>query len=99
MNDSLKDIDGSLYYTQDIDPQAVFNRLEITLSHLFRGRMEVLGNRNYSDCVVDFLIDRGHLRPSILEVGCGIGDLALNLLASCAERGCPVTHYSMVDIS
>lgn len=99
MKASLKDIDGKVYYTKNIDPLAVFNKLEITLSHLFRKKIGVLGNRTYSDCLFQFLERKGYLRPTIVEVGCGLGDIALNLLGASGESFSEVDKYIMVDIS
>lgn len=99
MKTDLNDIDGKIYYTKDIDPHAVFNKLEITLSHLFREKMAVLGNRTYSDCVFEFLKRRGYSRPAVVEVGCGLGDIALNVLAAGNRKRFGIEKYVMVDIS
>lgn len=99
MDDQLKDIDGKMYYTKDIDPQQIFNKLEITLSHLFRKPMSVFGDRNYSDCLFQFLQQKKIIRPQIVEVGGGLGDLALNMLNSSRKYDYPIDRYIMFDIS
>ena len=76
----LKDIDGCSFYLNLVDPNLTFNNIEITLAHLFRKKMQILGNHNYSDCLYQFLQKRNHIKRDIIEIGCGLGDLALNLL-------------------
>jgi SAM-dependent methyltransferase len=91
-----RDIDAKLFYTSLLDPDTNFNKTEITLSHLFREPLSVLGDKTYSDHLFAFLHERGYLRPRILEVGGGLGDVALNYL----QRAQFENHsYVMLDIS
>lgn len=91
--------DGRLYYTQVRDPEAVFNRLEITLSHLFRTPMTLLRGRTYSECLLDYLEARNCLRPDVLELGCGLGDIAEGLLDAARRRPNGIRSYRILDIS
>jgi SAM-dependent methyltransferase len=95
----FNDIDGTAYYKTNFDAQALFNGFEITLSHLFRNRMRVLSNRNYSECLFETLHRKGYLKPAVLEVGCGLGDLALNFLASDRREEAEVSRYILFDVS
>jgi len=95
----VKDVDGREFYLGELNPFETFNRIEITLSHLFREKMPVLSGRNYSDCLWDFVCEHGLYRPNVIEVGCGLGDLALNVIQRASNMGYPIESYVMYDIS
>lgn len=95
----LKVIDGRDFYINMLDPNVNFNKTEITLSHLFRKKLAVLGNRNYSDCLFNYLHSRNILRPQIMEVGGGLGDVAFNLLNAARDNGYKINEYISFDIS
>ena len=98
MEDYEKDIDGRRFYLNLKDAQGCFNQIEITLSHLFRIKHPVLQDRTYSDCLYEFLDSRNYLRRDIIEVGCGLGDLAANLIERDQKRGA-IESYTAFDIS
>lgn len=99
MEDYLKDIDGRAFYLNLVDPNLTFNNIEITLAHLFRKKMQILDNRNYSDCLYQFLQKKNYIKQDIIEVGCGLGDLALNLLKPERNVKYDINSYVMYDIS
>jgi len=91
------DIDGRSFYASLTDPDDTFNRVEITLSHLFRTSTSILGGENYSDRLFRFLQDRHMLRSQVVEIGGGLGDVARNALARSSEYG--ISSYVLYDIS
>jgi SAM-dependent methyltransferase len=99
MEEHLKDINGRAFYINLIDPNLTFNNIEITLAHLFRKKMKVLGNRNYSDCLYQYLKKKNYIKQDIIEIGCGLGDLALNLLKTGENVKHDINNYVMYDIS
>ena len=42
---------------------------------------------------------QGYLRAEVIEIGCGLGDLALNYLNALDRYSAPIIHYRMYDIS
>lgn len=97
--DYVRDVDGREFYLGDINPSDTFNRIEITLSHLFRERTAILNNRNYSDCFWDFINKHGFFRPRVVEIGCGLGDFAFNLLNKAKGQESSFDSYLLYDIS
>ena len=95
----LKDIDGRNFYLGPLNPFQTFNQTEINLSHIFRNKTPVLGDRTYSDYLFDYMNQQGYLRAEVIEIGCGLGDLALNYLNALDRYSGPIIHYRMYDIS
>jgi hypothetical protein len=97
---SMIDVDARDYYeTEIVDPWNNFDCVEITLSHLFREKNPTLGNRNFSEAVLDFLDRLGIIHSDIIEIGAGLGHIALNTIQARRERGLGNTLYRIVDIS
>lgn len=86
------------------DAQHQFDEVETTVSHLFRKPQPALGGRTYGQAFADWLLDADFLSRScrILEVGCGVGWFAANLLGRILEREPDIyqsLHYTMFDLS
>lgn len=95
----IKVIDGRDFYLGKLNPFDTFNQIEITLSHIFREKTPSLGNRNYSDCMLDFLNRHELYRSQVVEIGCGLGDLAFNFVQRARELDQPIDSYVIYDIS
>ncbi len=93
------------YYTSQIDSASQqFEHVETTISHAFRNRHRALGGRSYGEAFCDKLTDLRALRPnlSILEIGCGTGRFANDLLDRMAENHPEIystSRYTLFDIS
>lgn len=99
MKKNILDIDAQDFYKNPLDPFLTFNRNEITLSHLFRAKMPILGNRTYAECLYHYLNIHGYIRPQIIEVGCGLGDIALGMLSIAEKESASDLKYILYDIS
>ena len=65
-------LDGAdRYYRFSIDPDENFNRIEITLSHLFRKPSELLGGQSYGSALHSYMACHDLLRDVIAEIGGG----------------------------
>src|SRR5262249_39626289 len=74
------------YYRRDIDPDENFNRIEITLSHLFRQPSRLLGGHTYGSALHAYMMRHDLLRHDIAEIGGGLGDVMRCLLEADAGR-------------
>ncbi len=92
-------VDARNYYAHLADPERNFNEVEVTLSHIFRDRSAGLNNRNFSEALLRFLDEQDLVTDDIMEIGCGLGDIARNLLVALAHNGRRLPVYSLVDIS
>jgi SAM-dependent methyltransferase len=91
-----KDINGRNYYINLVDPFITFNREEITLAHLFREKTKILQNRDYATCLYQYLLSKRFIRNEIVEIGCGLGDLASGILKQDKKL---TKQYILYDLS
>jgi len=97
---SLSDVDASYYYErEDLDPYDNFDRIEITLSHIFREHSEALGNRTFSDAMLEWMDRKGLRTNEVIEIGAGLGHVALNLGRALRAKNREVKKYHIIDIS
>lgn len=97
---SLTDIDAREYYErEDFDPFDNFNRIEITLSHIFREPSQALGMRTFSEAMLSWMEQKGLIIEEVVEIGAGLGHIALNLMRALRDRNKPVRNYQIVDVS
>jgi hypothetical protein len=85
------------YYRCGIDPDENFNRIEITLSHLFRKPSRLLGGQTYGSALHAYMMRHDLLRDNIAEIGGGLGDVMRCLLE--ADAGRTISRCKMIDIS
>lgn len=89
--------DATQYYRLTIDPDENFNRVEITLSHLFRAPSILLGGQTYGSAWHAYMERHGLLRSDIAEIGGGLGDVMRCLLQ--ADAGRTIRRCKMIDVS
>lgn len=90
-------LDAKDYYRFSINPKENFDRVEITLSHLFREPSPVLGGHTYGSSLFNFLDSKGAIRESIIEIGGGLGDTMRELLL--AGHASVIKRCEMFDLS
>lgn len=90
-------LDAKDYYRFSINPKKNFDRVEITLSHLFREPSPVLSGRTYGSSLFNFLDSKGAIRESIIEIGGGLGDTMRELLL--ADHASVIKRCEMFDLS
>jgi SAM-dependent methyltransferase len=93
------------YYQHKIqDPFRQFDKVETTVSHLYRKGHPALGGKSYGEKFAQALVQRRAIRggASILEVGCGTGLFGLAFLSE-VKKSAPTLyrtlHYTFFDLS
>jgi hypothetical protein len=61
--------------------------------------MPILNNHTYAECFYNYLGVNGYTRPQIVEVGCGLGDLALGVQRAAEKEYASQLRYTLYDIS
>ena len=88
------------YHQAISDPNAQFDHLETTLSHLLRVPHPVLDGRTYGQALADIAITKHHIpqRVRVLEIGAGLGYVGRDVIARLRERGHEI-EYTIVELS
>ena len=89
--------DARPYYRTFVQPYDNFNRIEITLSHLFRNPNQLIGGQTYGEALYKFFVTHQLLGGEIVEIGGGLGDVMRCILQ--ADAGQMITRCRMIDIS
>jgi SAM-dependent methyltransferase len=102
----VKNKDAVLSYHQNEinNTEIQFDFNETTLSHMFRDKSKALSNNSYGESLCEVLINfkKTTKELRILEVGCGTGFVALNILNRIQEHSDELyqnVNYTMFDLS
>jgi len=90
--------------TQLTDTQRQFDKIETTISHMFREPHAALDNRSYGQAFCDWLVASGRLKSpcKIVEIGCGLGYFANAILDRLQEKYRGIydgLSYTLFDLS
>jgi ubiquinone/menaquinone biosynthesis C-methylase UbiE len=95
---------GPYYRRKILDPFRQFDKIETTVSHLYREGHPALGGKSYGEKFAQVLLQEEAIREgaSILEVGCGTGLFGMALLSE-VKKSAPTLyktlHYTFFDLS
>ncbi len=97
--------DNHHYHVHEItDAKKQFDQVEVTVSHAYHSPHSILGGKSYGEAFLDKIMEDRPLRPGsrFLEIGCGTGLFALNLLerlSKMAPHLYETIQYTMFDLS
>ncbi|MDE6640229.1 MAG: class I SAM-dependent methyltransferase [Acetatifactor sp.] len=97
--------DNDSYYRNlsEDNVERQFTDIETTISYMLRNRTSILHNKSYGECLFKILYNKmesevnQNIGLSILEIGAGLGDVALSILDTAPSHR--ICDYTICDIS